>query len=82
MDLCELFAIENCFHGDKLAQSKYFVLIIIWCTGCTVNGRRQPGTRLRERPRSTITFRGLGLRAVSFFFLLFRVLYTERKATE
>lgn len=43
--------------------------------GCAINGRRQPCTSLRERLRSAITFRGLGLRAVSFF----RALNTERK---
>lgn len=33
--------------------------------GCTINGRRQPCTRLRERLQRAITF--LGLRAIPFF---------------
>lgn len=32
-----------------------------------INGRRQPCTSLRERVQRAITFRGLGLRAISFF---------------
>lgn len=47
-------------------ESKYFVLIIIWCT---VSPYKWETTTLyqRERVQRAITFRGLGLRAISFF---------------